>query len=140
VVDGKVDSGLLIHEGQLTYGDHGLQKVWDAGVWWMEKTKLPLPLGLDVVRKDLGEPLARQISQALRESIVYANAHPQEALEYALQWGRGLDKDLGKRFVGMYVNQDTLEQGNEVQRGLERLYQEAFKAGLISKVPEVKFI
>jgi 1,4-dihydroxy-6-naphthoate synthase len=140
VTDGKVDAGLLIHEGQLTYGDHGLQKIWDSGIWWMEKTKLPLPLGLDVVRKDLGEPLAKQISQALRDSIHYANAHSKEALEYALQWGRGLDKDLGKRFVGMYVNQDTLEQGDEVQRGLERLYDEAFDYGFLPAKPIVQFL
>lgn len=137
---GEVDYGLIIHEGQLTYQDHGLEKVWDAGQWWQEKTGLPLPLGLDVVRADLGEPLARQISRALRDSILYAQAHPEEALDYALQYGRGLNKALGQRFVGMYVNKDTLEQGVEVQRGLQTLYDEAFKHGLLPSKPTVHFI
>ncbi|MFA5974710.1 MAG: MqnA/MqnD/SBP family protein [Elusimicrobiota bacterium] len=137
---GEIDSGLLIHEGQLTFGDHGLEKVWDAGEWWQKKTGLPLPLGLDVVRADLGEPLARQISQALRDSILYAQAHPEEALEYALRYGRGLDKKLGKRFVAMYVNKDTLEQGADVQQGLQKLYDEAFRLGFLPSKPIVRFI
>jgi 1,4-dihydroxy-6-naphthoate synthase len=140
VAEGKVSSGILIHEGQLTYGEHGLVKLWDSGSWWQKKTKLPLPLGLDVVRQDLGEPLAKQISQALRQSIHYAQAHSDEALKYALQYGRGLDKDLGKRFVGMYVNEDTLNQGKEVQRGLEILYDEAHQAGIIPAKPVLKFL
>ena len=95
VKKGTVDAGLIIHEGQLTYHQMGLYKLWDAGEWWHKKTGLPLPLGLDVVRSDLGLPLAKQISQALRESIIYANDHPEEAMEYALQYGRGLDTALG---------------------------------------------
>ena len=140
VEKGVVDAGLIIHEGQLTYQTQGLYKLWDAGEWWHTKTGLPLPLGLDVVRADLGLPLAKQISQALRASIVYANDHQDKAIEYALQYGRGLDTALGKRFVGMYVNEDTLEQGREVQQGLEKLYDLAFHHGLIPKKPEVKFI
>ena len=140
VVAGTVDAGLIIHEGQLTYQTQGLRKLWDAGEWWHQKTGLPLPLGLDVVRSDLGLPLARQISRALRESILYANAHPDEAMEYALQFGRGLDMTLGQRFVGMYVNEDTLNQGKEVQEGLQKLYALAFQQKLIPKNPVLTFI
>ena len=140
VVAGTVDAGLIIHEGQLTYQTQGLRKLWDAGEWWHDKTGLPLPLGLDVVRSDLGLPLARQISQALRDSIHYANAHPDEAMEYALQFGRGLDMTLGQRFVGMYVNDDTLNQGKEVQEGLQKLYELACQQKLIPKNPVLTFI
>lgn len=137
---GRADAGLIIHEGQLTYEREGLTKIWDSGIWWSEKTGLPLPLGLDVVRKDLGEPLARQISQALRASIEYANTHREQAIAYALHYGRGLDTALAKRFVVMYVNEDTLTQGPEVQQGLERLYAEAFKHKLIPSQPQLTFI
>jgi 1,4-dihydroxy-6-naphthoate synthase len=140
VVRGDVDAGLLIHEGQLTFAEHGLEKIWDAGAWWLKETGLPLPLGLDVVRADLGLPLAQEISTALRKSIFYANAHPKEALDYALQFGRGLDATLGKRFIGMYVNDDTLSQGKEVQRGLQRLYDRAFERGLLLRKPDLTFV
>jgi 1,4-dihydroxy-6-naphthoate synthase len=140
VADGSVDAGLIIHEGQLTYQTQGLRKLWDAGEWWHKKTGLPLPLGLDVVRSDLGLPLARLISQALRESIHYANAHREEAMTYALQFGRGLDRALGMRFVGMYVNDDTLQQGQEVLEGLKKLYALAFQGKLIPKNPPLTFI
>ena len=140
VARGEVDSGLIIHEGQLTYAAAGLAKVWDAGEWWMQKTGLPLPLGLDVVRKDLGMELARSLSAALRASILYANAHKEDAIQYALQYGRGLSKDLGQRFVGMYVNDDTLQQGQEVQTGLQRLYSEAYARRLIPALPPVEFV
>jgi 1,4-dihydroxy-6-naphthoate synthase len=140
VEKGVVDAGLIIHEGQLTYQTQGLHKLWDAGEWWHAKTGLPLPLGLDVVRSDLGLPLAKQISQALRESIEYANAHQTEAIAYALQYGRGLDTALAKRFIGMYVNDDTLQQGGEVQEGLKQLYNRAYSANLIPIKPEILFI
>jgi len=140
VARGEVDSGLIIHEGQLTYQREGLIKVWDAGEWWKEKTGLPLPLGLDVVRSDLGMDLAKQLSQALRASIQYANANRPEALDYALKYGRGLNKDLADRFVGMYVNDDTLNQGAEVQQGLQRLYDEAFQRRLIPSKPTLQFV
>jgi 5,8-dihydroxy-2-naphthoate synthase len=140
VENGVVDAGLIIHEGQLTYQRQGLYKLWDAGEWWHAKTGLPLPLGLDVVRSDLGLPLAKQISRALRESIVYANSHQDKAIEYALQYGRGLDTALGKRFVGMYVNEDTLRQGKEVQEGLKKLYELSYQRNLIPSCPVVEFI
>jgi 1,4-dihydroxy-6-naphthoate synthase len=140
VEKGVVDAGLIIHEGQLTYQRQGLYKFWDAGEWWYAKTGLPLPLGLDVVRADLGLPLAKAISRALRESIEYANAHQEKAIEYALKYGRGLDTALGKRFVGMYVNEDTLTQGREVQEGLKKLYELSYKRNLIPTSPVVEFI
>jgi 1,4-dihydroxy-6-naphthoate synthase len=140
VENGVVDAGLIIHEGQLTYQTQGLHKLWDAGEWWHAKTGLPLPLGLDVVRVDLGMPLAKQISQALRESIEYANAHQEGALAYALKYGRGLDTALAKRFIGMYVNDDTLQQGGEVQEGLKQLYALAYHGNLIPKEPVLTFI
>lgn len=137
---GIVDAGLIIHEGQLTYQRQGLHKFWDAGEWWHQKTGLPLPLGLDVVRSDLGMDLAQQISLALRASIEYANSHNDDAIAYALKYGRGLDTALGKKFVGMYVNEDTLTQGAEVQAGLEALYRMAYQAKLIPNKPTVRFI
>ncbi len=137
---GVADAGLIIHEGQLTYQRQGLHKLWDAGEWWHQKTGLPLPLGLDVVRSDLGLPLAKQISDALRASIEYANSHNDEAIAYALKYGRGLDTALAKRFVGMYVNDDTLAQGKEVQEGLKTLYSLAYQAKLIPTNPSINFI
>ena len=135
VEKGVVDAGLIIHEGQLTYQTQGLHKLWDAGEWWHAKTGLPLPLGLDVVRADLGMPLAKQISQALRASIEYANANQKEAIAYALKYGRGLDTELAKRFIGMYVNEDTLQQGGEVQEGLKKLYELAYQRNFVPKKP-----
>ena len=140
VEKGVVDAGLIIHEGQLTYQRQGLYKLWDAGEWWYAEHKLPLPLGLDVVRKDVGLALAQEISRAFRQSIEYANTHQDKAIEYALQYGRGLDTTLGKRFVGMYVNEDTLAQGSEVQDGLKKLYDLAFQAKLIPQNPSITFI
>jgi 1,4-dihydroxy-6-naphthoate synthase len=140
VIRGDVDAGLIIHEGQLTYQDHGLEKCWDAGRWWQEKTGCPLPLGLAVVRRDLGAALARQIDAAFRQSILYAQAHPAEAEAYALQYGRGLSPSLGKRFIGLYVNADTLEQGSDVRDGLQQLYSRAHAAGLLPVQPSISFV
>ncbi len=140
VQSGEVDAGLIIHEGQLTYEQEGFEKIWNAGEWWGKRTGLPLPLGLDVVRKDLGLPLARQISTAFRASIEYANKNHDQAVDYALQYGRGLDTELGKRFIGMYVNEDTLSQGQEVQKGLRELYDQAFRHKLIPQSPDLTFI
>jgi 1,4-dihydroxy-6-naphthoate synthase len=133
VQKGDVDYGLLIHEAQITYGSMGLEKITDLGVEWMNDTHLPIPLGLDVVKKDLGKPLALEIWKALKESILVANREKDAAVEYALKFGRGLKKDLGEKFVGMYVNEDTLELGEEGERALKVLFDKAFRAGLISK-------
>src|SRR4051812_19223037 len=109
VADGKVDAGLLIHEGQLTFQTLGLKLVVDLGVWWMEKTGLPLPLGGNVIRRDLGEEAMQEITNILQKSIQYSLDHRAEAVEYSLQFGRDLDRELADKFVGMYVNHWTLD-------------------------------
>lgn len=140
VLDGKADAGLLIHEGQLTYADEGLQRVVDLGEWWSQRTGgLPLPLGGNIIRRDLGSEIIARVSRLLHDSIAYALAHRREAVEYALQFGRGLDREQTDRFVGMYVNDLTLQYGERGRRGLERLMAEAFEKGLIPKALEVQF-
>ncbi|MGB2714878.1 MAG: MqnA/MqnD/SBP family protein [Vicinamibacterales bacterium] len=140
VLTGKADAGLLIHEGQLTYSDEGLRKVVDLGEWWAEKTGgLPLPLGGNIIRRDLGAEMIARVSRLLHDSIAYALSHRPEAVEYALQFGRGLDRDRTDRFVGMYVNDLTLEYGERGRLGLERLMAEAFERGLIPKPVAVEF-
>ena len=111
VAESKFDAGLIIHEGQLTFQNQGLHLIADLGVWWQEKTGLPLPLGGNVVRRDLGDVTIRQISRLLKESIRYGLAHRSEALDYALKYARDMDKGLADRFVGMYVNEWTLDYG-----------------------------
>ena len=140
VLTGKADAGLLIHEGQLTYSDEGLRKVVDLGEWWAQRTGgLPLPLGGNIIRRDLGAEMIARVSRLLHDSIAYALSHRPEAVEYALQFGRGLDRDRTDRFVGMYVNDLTLEYGERGRLGLERLMAEAFERGLIPKPVAVEF-
>jgi 1,4-dihydroxy-6-naphthoate synthase len=140
VLDGKADAGLLIHEGQLTYQDEGLRKVVDLGEWWAEWTGgLPLPLGGNVIRRDLGPELIPKVSRMLHDSIAYALAHRPDAVEYALRFGRGLDRERTDRFVGMYVNELTLAYGPRGRGGLERLMNEAFEHGLIPQRVPIEF-
>jgi len=135
---GAVDAGLLIHEGQVTYQSLGYTKVLDFGELWEEMTRgLPLPLGLDVVRKDLGQELGRRLSRGLKESIEYGYTHQDESIPYALQWGRGIDRQLGERFVKMYVSDLTVDMGEKGKMALEFLYRKAFEKKLIPKVPEI---
>ncbi len=133
VLKGEVDYGLLIHEAQLTYGSYGLEKLTDLGQEWSNDTHLPIPLGLDVVRKGLGKETALQIWQGLKDSILAANANKDAAVEYALKYGRGLQKNLGEKFVGMYVNEDTLELGEEGEAAINLLFDKAYRAGLMMK-------
>ena len=112
VLDGTVHAGLLIHEGQITYAGAGLRKLCDLGEWWKKETGLPLPLGVNLVRKDLGVERCRQAARLLRRAIEYSLSHREEALAYAMQFGRGLDRDLTDRFVGMYVNDLTRDAGS----------------------------
>ena len=140
VAEGKVDAGLIIHEGQLYYGDKGLHKVVDLGVWWQEQTGLPLPLGGNVVRKDLGEETVNQIARLLRESIVYALEHRQEALDYALTFARDLDPALADRFVGMYVNEWTVDYGPRGRQAVQLLLDRAWEAGLVPARILVQFV
>ena len=138
VLNDRVAAGLLIHEGQLTYKNLGLQKILDFGELWRDETNgLPLPLGLDVVRRDLGENLARQISQALRDSIRYGYDHQDESIPYALKFGRGIDATIGSKFVKMYVNERTIDMGEEGKQALELLFSKAFERKLIPQRPEV---
>ena len=137
---GEFDTGLLIHEGQLTYREEGFHKVVDLGEWWLEETGLPLPLGGNVIRRDLGMPLMKTISDHIRESIQYALDHRDEALEYALSFSRGLDEQRADKFVGMYVNDLTLDYGNDGRKGIQRLLKEAHMKGLIPEAPRIEFV
>jgi 1,4-dihydroxy-6-naphthoate synthase len=133
VKKGKVDAGLIIHEGQLTYKTHGLVLVEDMGKWWFRETKLPIPLGLDVVRKDMGRSTARAMARLLVNSITLAYKEKKKAVEYALNFGRGIDAKIGSKFVQMYVNKDTLDMGPEGEAALRELFTRAHKAGLLGK-------
>ena len=126
-----VDAGLIIHEGQLTYASQQLQKIVDLGEWWHQITGLPLPLGGNVVRRDIGKENIREISRLLRESIQYALDHRKEALNYAMQFARDLDTATADRFVGMYVNERTLDYGEEGRRAVQLLFNRAYEAQLI---------
>jgi len=137
VLEGQADLGLLIHEGQITYRSMGLHKVLDMGQLWERDTGLPLPLGINVMRRDLGDDVHRRLSQALRDSIDYAYAHVDEALEYAMRYGRGIDKETCRRFVLMYVNDYTKRLGDDGRAALERLYRMAHAKGLIPAIPPV---
>jgi 5,8-dihydroxy-2-naphthoate synthase len=140
VLDGRAETGLLIHEGQLTYQDEGLKKIVDLGEWWSERTGgLPLPLGGNIIRRDLGPEMITKVSTLLHDSIAYALSHRQDAVEYALQFGRGLDRARTDTFVGMYVNELTLSYGERGRQGLERLMHDAFEKGLIPQRVAVEF-
>lgn len=140
VADGRYEAGLIIHEGQLTFHNQGLNLVADLGVWWQEKTGLPLPLGGNVVRKDLGRETMREISRLIKESIGYALAHRQEALGYALKYARDMDLSLADKFVGMYVNHWTLDYGEQGRAAVRRLLEEGHKAGIIPHESSVEFV
>ena len=140
VADGEVDAGLVIHEGQITYGDQGLTKIGDLGELWQEDTGLPLPLGLDVVRKDLGRELAEDVSRGLADSIRYAFEHEDDAVAYALDYGRGLDTERARTFVKMYVNPYTRDMGKVGKRALEILFAKAAAAGLTDPVPAIDLV
>jgi len=140
VAAGDVPAGLLIHEGQLFYGDKGLHKVLDLGQWWYEQTSLPLPLGGNVVRKDLGEALVLKIAGLLKQSIHYALEHRQEALAYALAYARDLDPKLTDRFVGMYVNHWTVDYGPRGREAVRQLLGRAAEAGLVPGPIEIQFV
>ena len=137
VLEGQADVGLLIHEGQITYQRMGLTKVLDLGEAWQRETGLPLPLGCNVMRRDLGEDVHRALSNALKESIAWAHAHVDEALEYAMRYGRGIDKETCRRFVLMYVNDFTLALGREGRAAIERLFTMAHDKGLAPVVPPI---
>jgi len=140
VAEGAVDAGLVIHEGQITYADQGLVKLGDLGEAWQADTGLPLPLGLDVVRKDLGRELAAEVSRGLADSIRYAFDHEDDAVAYALDYGRGLDTEKARTFVRMYVNEYTRDMGEEGRRALRTLFDRAAAAGYTEPVGEIDLI
>jgi 1,4-dihydroxy-6-naphthoate synthase len=135
-----IDAGLIIHEGQLTFGDQNLHLVVDLGKWWMAETGLPLPLGANGVRRDLGQEAIREINRLLKESIRYGLEHRQLALEYALQFGRGLDTKKADTFVGMYVNDWTLDFGERGRKAVRELLARGHAAGVIPKLVEPEFV
>src|SRR4051812_30031336 len=140
VAEGRVEAGLIIHEGQLYYGDRGLHKVVDLGQWWFDQTGLPLPLGGNVVRKDLGDDEVVRIAGLLKASIVYALEHRQEALDYALRYARDLDPALADRFVGMYVNDWTVDYGPKGREAVRTLLGRSAEMGLIPGPVDVQFV
>jgi 1,4-dihydroxy-6-naphthoate synthase len=140
VVEGKVDAGLLIHEGQLTFAERGLHLVADMGEWWFGETGLPLPLGGNVVRKDLGDELTRRISRHLRQSIAYGLEHRASALDHAMRFARGLDRDRADTFVGMYVNDWTLDYGERGRAAVHALLERGVSAGVIDRPVTVEFV
>ena len=140
VSSGSARAGLVIHEGQLTYGDEGLVKCLDLGEWWLLETGLPLPLGANVVRRDLGAETVRSLSQVLRSSIDAALEHRAEALDYALAFGRGLDDTRGDRFIEMYVNELTQDYGDEGREAVRELFARAEASGAYEVPVRVEFV
>jgi 1,4-dihydroxy-6-naphthoate synthase len=140
VLAGKYEAGLIIHEGQLTYDRSGLSKIIDLGKWWHEMTGLPLPLGGNAIRRDLGPELIATVQQALRDSIQHALDHREQALAYAMQFARDLDPHMADRFVGMYVNNRTLDYGEDGKEAVSRLLDMGYRAGIITREPHVEFV
>jgi 1,4-dihydroxy-6-naphthoate synthase len=139
VQQGKYEAGLIIHEGQLTYDQAGLYRIVDLGKWWQQMTGLPLPLGGNAIRRSLGPELISSVSSALRDSIQYALDHREEALAYAMQFARDLDPQMADKFVGMYVNERTLDYGSDGKEAIVRLLDMGYRAGIISVSPQVEF-
>jgi 1,4-dihydroxy-6-naphthoate synthase len=140
VLRGEVEAGLVIHEWQLTYRDAGLLPVLDLGGWWQQHTRLPLPLGLNIVKKSLKRKTARQAAALLRNSILYAFAHQDDALAYAMRYGRGTDLNRSRQFIGMYVNEESLTISKPCREALRELYRRAHAAGLIPSIPRLTVI
>jgi len=140
VARGSVEAGVLIHEGQLTYGRQGLHRVLDLGQWWFERTGLPLPLGGNVVRRDLGPQVAAALTEIIRSSIRYGLDHRTAAVSYALRFGRGLDEPLAERFVSMYVNDWTLDYGERGREAIRRLLGEGAAVGLVPHPGTIEFV
>lgn len=137
---GEADAGLLIHEGQLFYKEKGLDKVLDLGEWWHEKTGLPLPMGGNAIRRDLGPDLMKQVSKHLHQSILYSMENREDALQYAMQFAREMAPELGDRFVAMWVNDLTLDYGDRGKQGVKKLLYEGHKAGIIPHKVKVDFV
>jgi len=140
VESGDVDAGVIIHEGQLTWEESGLHRILDLGEAWMNDTQLPIPLGLDVINRDLGDEQMEIIARALKASIVYARENEDDAIDYAMQYGRGLDRETCREFVRMYVNEDTVDMGDEGRKALETLFGKAVERKIITSMPVLDII
>jgi len=140
VQKGKVDAGLLIHEGQLFYKELGLDKILDLGEWWHEKTGLPLPMGGNAIKRDLGEDLMKRVSRQLHRSIMYSMENREDALQYAMQFARDMKPEVADRFVAMWVNELTLDYGERGKEGVRRLLAEGYNAGIIPHKVDVEFV
>lgn len=140
VVAGKFDAGLLIHEGQLTYHEEGLTKIVDLGVWWKKETGLPLPMGGNAIKRDLGPELQREVSRWLQRSVEYSLTHRQDALAYAMQFARDMTVELADEFVAMWVNKLTLDYGEDGRRAVQLLLDEGFRKGIIPNQVKVEFV
>ncbi len=140
VLRGEVRAGLVIHEWQLTYRDAGLLPVLDLGTWWQQQARLPLPLGLNVVRKALGRHTARRAATILRDSILYAFSHQDDAVAFAMRYGRGTDSTRARQFIGMYVNEESLTLSKPCREALRLLYERAHGVGLIPRIPHLSVV
>lgn len=140
VKNGEVDAGLIIHEAQITYQREGLHCVVDLGEWWKKRTGLPLPLGGNVVRRDLGDPVCRQVTSLIRESIRFSLDHRAAAVEFAQRFGRGLDLELSDRFVGMYVNDWTLDYSERGRKAVQQLLSEGAAEGIVPVIGPIEFV
>jgi 1,4-dihydroxy-6-naphthoate synthase len=136
----RADVGLIIHEGQLTFGGHGLHKVLDLGAWWKDETGLPLPLGANAVRRDLGEDMMRRLTRIVRDTVRYSLAHRREALDYALGFARGMDPSVADRFVGMWVNDMTIDCGERGKQAVQTLLDRGHAAGVIPRAVRADFV
>jgi 1,4-dihydroxy-6-naphthoate synthase len=140
VGSGRADLGLVIHEGQLTYGGHGLRKVLDLGAWWKEETGLPLPLGGNAVRRDLGPEMMARLTRLVRDTVRYSLEHRREALDYAMTFARGMPPEIADRFVGMWVNEMTLDCGERGRRAVQALLDRGLEAGIIPNKVKAEFV
>ncbi len=140
VLDHQVDAGLVIHEWQLTYRDAGFLPILDLGIWWQQQMKLPLPLGLNVIARALKRKDAARVATIFRDSILYAFAHQEDALAYAMRYGRGIDANRARQFIGMYVNEESLTLSKHCREALRELFRRAHAAGLISSVPRLNVV
>lgn len=140
VVRGEYDLGLIIHEGQITWANEGLHLILDLGAWWHDRTGLPLPLGGNVVRRDLGDDICQKVTDDIRRSIQYSLSNPDSALEFAKLWGRGIDDDTNREFVGMYVNERTLDYGEEGREAVRRFLIEGQNIGVVGSSLDVSKI
>jgi 1,4-dihydroxy-6-naphthoate synthase len=140
VREGRADVGLIIHEGQLTYGGYALHKVMDLGVWWKNETGLPLPLGGNAVRRDLGPELMGRLTGIVRETVRYSLAHRRDALDYAMTFARGMDPGIADRFVGMWVNDMTVEMGERGRRAVQEFLDRGHAAGIVPKQAPLDFV